>query len=295
MRDGINLIEYFEKAKYSIKDLMNEHPEKWRKSVLNHMHLILYKSSRRIKRNDPVYKKPFYKQKNFFTAYGGYIHTKREFAIMYSMPEVKKVSGKFADVVVEPNLGFYDEVLQLFTNYKNLSNDLKKFAENKFNMNKNAAMSILNYSFLKVNSIVNYALEVNEMLIDAINKQESGKMDEETKDLLFDIVSFDKNYNTWMGWYTKLIDANEQEQIFNFYAWSSKLVVAPPIDDKNFVGAMIYTNLHHPLIGLIVKEDKFIKQRKLLLYPVYNAKETIKKFNLNIEFADEIDKITKRD
>lgn len=274
---------------------MNDHPENWRKSVFNHLHLILYKASRRIKRSDPVYKMPFYKQKNFFTAYGGYVHAKREFAIMKSMTEVKKTVGKFADVVIEPKISFYEEVLELFNNYKNLFNDLNKFAEKKFNMSKNPAYSNLKFSFVNSNGIIKHVVEVTEMLIDAINKQESGKMDEETKNVLSDIISFNKNYNAWMGWYTKLLDPNEQEEIFNFYSWSAKVVTAPPVEDVNFIGAMIYTNLHFPHIGLIVKEDKFIKQRKLLIYPAYNVKEAIKKFDPSIDFDPEIEKINNRD
>ena len=274
---------------------MNDHPENWRKSIFNNLHLLLYKATRKIKGSDPVYKMPFYKQKNFFTAYGGYIHAKREFAIMRSKPEVKKVTGKFADVVVEPNLGFYEEVLEIFSNYKNIFADLKNFAEVKFNMSKNPAYSNLKFSFVNSNGIVKHIVEVTEMLIDAINKQESGKMDEDTKNVLFDIVGYNKNYNAWMGWYTKLLDANDQEDVFNFFSWSAKVVTAPPIEDKNFIGAMIYTNLHHSHIGLIVKEDKFIKQRKLLIYPCYNAKETIKKFDPKIDFDAEIDKISSRD
>lgn len=273
---------------------MNDHPENWRKSIFNNLHLLIYKATRRIKRYDPLYKMPFYKQKNFFTAYGGYIHAKREFAIMKSNLEVKKVTGKFADVVVEPNLAFYEEVLQIFNAYKDLFADLKNFAEKKFNMSKNPSFSNLRFSFVNSNSIIKHAIEVSEMLIDVINKQESGKMDEETKNILFDLISYNKNYNAWMGWYTKLIDANDQGDIFNFYAWGSKVVTAPPVEDKNFIGAMIYSNLYFPHIGLVVKEDKFAKQRKLLIYPCYNAQETIKKFDPEINFDAEVDKINNR-
>jgi len=273
---------------------MDDHPENWRKSIKNHIHLLLYRSSRRIKSYDPLFKSPFYKQKNFFTAYGGYTHAKRDFAVMKNIPEVKKTTGNFADVVVEPNVVFYEEVTEIFNNYKNLLNNLKKTAEVIFNMNKNPAFSNLKFSFVNANGIVNHGLDVSEMLIDAIKKQESGTMDEETKNNLKDIISFNSNYNSWMGWFTKLLDPNNQDDIFNFYAWTSRLHASAPIEDRQFIGAIFYTQLQLPFIGLVVKEDKFTKQRKLLLYTSYNNKELVKKFEAEMNFDKEIDDIMER-
>lgn len=294
LRDGIDLTEYFEKAKYSIKDSMNDHPENWRKNILNHMHYILYKSSRRIKLSDPVYRTPYYKQKNFFTAYSGLVHFKREFAIMKSIPKVKKVKGGLVDVVMEPNIGFYEEILELYTNYKNLLNELKTFAAQELLLNA-PTNSNLRFSFVNARSLYQHAIDVTEMLLDAIKKQESGKMDEETKNNLKELVSFNDQYNSWIGWYVKFLNQNSHEDIFSFYSWGSKIHASPPIEDKQFNGAVFYNYMNFPLIGLIVKEDKFTKKRKLLLHSSYYAKESIKRFAPKVNFSEEVEALENRE
>ncbi len=275
---------------------MDEHPENWRRSINNHIHLLLYRSCRRIKLSDPVYKSFYYKNKNFYTAYGAYVHYKREFAIMKSTPVIKKKKGNIIDVVIEPNILFYEEVLEVFNNYKNIFEDLKKFGENKFSLSKNPVLSNLRFSFRNCKALIKYVIEVSEMLLDAIKKQESGKMDEPTLNNLKDIISYDEKLDGWAGWYVKLFDSiYSQDNIFNFYSWTTKTHAAGPIEDENFLGAITYVNLYHPYIGLIVKEDRFTKQKKLLLYSFYDAKETVKVFDPKTNFDNEIESITQRD
>ena len=289
LRDKVDLTENFEKTKYSIKDLMKDHPEKWRKSVTSHMHLILYQSSRKIKSYDPVFKEPAYYEKLFFTAYSAYIHFKREFALMKSQFEVKKNTGEIPEVVIEPNLKFYEEILELAKNYKNFFEDLSKFSENGL------ASQDMKFTFVNVKAILTQLTDVTEMLIDGIERQESGRMTKETKENLKDIITYNKEYEAYMGWYVRLLDQNSQKTVFDFYAWAARVHTAPPIEDQQFSGAMFYNHLNYPIIGLIVKQDKFEKKEKLLLFTCYSAKEITKRFDPKLNFDEEIKAISERE
>ena len=297
LRDGINLSIILERARYSIKDLMVFSPEKFRTCIKNWIHLLLYKASRRIKSSDPVFNKPFYKFKNFNIAYAGYVDFKREFNIFKSVLEMKKKEGEFADVVVEPKFDFYTEMLNITKAYRKMFEDLKYFGDVKLEAKSSPLFSNLGFGFAKLKGMFNHLEDSIQMLIDVIQKQESGvELDSDLKQILFDIVKFEKNYNTWTGWYVKLLNPNSSIESFNFYAYSKKVIATGPNEDHKFNGALIFVNTHYPYIGLIVKEDKFSKKRKLLLFSSYNARETIKNFNLEtLNFKDEVEIIKERD
>jgi hypothetical protein len=296
LRDNVNLVNIMEATRYSIKDLYLFSPEKFRLCIKNGIHLLLYKASRRIKSSDPVFKKLYYMNKNLNVAYGGYVDSIREFAIFKSNPEMKKIVGGFADVVVEPNTEFFKEMLELTKAYRKVFDDMQKFGIDKMGIRKNAHLANLNFSFAVLKGYFTHLEDCIQMLLEVIEKQENGiELDSHLKETLFDIVKFDSKYNTWTGWYLKLINPNDISESFNFYSWSKRTVISNPNEELKFAGSLTYVNTHFPLIGLIVKEDKFIKKRKLLLYTSYNPKETMKRFDLkNLNFDDEIKNIIER-
>jgi hypothetical protein len=297
LRDGIDLRKVMEGTRYSIKDLLVFSPEKFRLCIKNGIHLLLYKASRRIKSSDPVFDKDYYRQKNFNIAYAGYVDYKRDFAILIHKPEVKKKEGGFADVVVEPNTEFYNEMLELTKNYRKVFDDLQKFGIEKMGIKKDPIFSTLNYHYSVLKGYFTHLEDCIKMLLMVIKKQENGvELDSELKETLFNIIKYEQKYNTWTGWYVKLLNPNDHSNIFNFYSWSTRTVIAESNFDLKFNGCLIYVNTHFPLIGLIVKEDKLTQKRKLLLYSSFHMKETIKLYDLkNLNFDDEMERVSKRE
>lgn len=295
LRDGINIRNILERTKYSIKDLMVFSPEKFRTQIKNGIHLLLYKASRRIKSYDPIFNRPFYHEKNFNIAYMGYVDYTREFTIMKSELEMKKNEGGFADVVIEPNVGFYQEMLELTRCYKKMFTNLENFANEKMDLKNNPHLYHLKYSQSKLKGQFRNLEDAIQMLLMVIKKQENGvELDEELKEALFDVVKFDKKLNTWTGWYASIVnpDGGSVSDSMEFHAWTKKVLTARPMEDKEFNGALIYVNTFYPHIGVMIKEDKFTKQRKLLLFSSYYGREAIKLFNLDtLNFKEEEDNI----
>ena len=286
LRDGVDIKENFEKAKYSIKHSMQKNASSWRRNLLNNFHLLLFKSSRgKIKSNDPLFKSPHYQEKVFHTAYAGLIHFKQEYEILNRIITSPNQTGDIPEVVLEPNLEFYEEMTKFFDIYKNRVSTFILMAENYLRLNYGSIRSSLVDKFNDIDSVITF-IKKN------INLQEKGLLTSDDKKELTKIIYFDKIVKKWDGWYLKLFP-KDNKNLFTYKVYTSRVYTANPIDKFHFNGAIIYNGMKFPDIGILVKKDSE-NNEKLLLYSSYSGFEFIKPMTEKIKFDDVYKNIMER-
>jgi hypothetical protein len=289
LRDGIDVRENFEKAKFTIKTSFKKEPQNWRKNIINHMHLLLYKATRRIKKSDdPLFKSPSYYQKNFNTAYAGLIHFKQETEIMNRVISSSKVDGEFADVVFEPNLEFYTEMNRFFSIYQQKIIQFFNYSEIYLQINYEMVKSVLSNTF----DDLTYAIDIISKFIPL---QEKGNSTEKQKKEIHQLFFFNKDINQWDGWYYKLLNKGEKanKYPFSYPVYISRVYTATPLERFHFNGAILYTGMKFSDIGILIKKDHEGNE-KLLLYSAYSGFEFIKTFTEKIKFDDVTKNVVER-
>jgi hypothetical protein len=287
-RDAVDIQENFEKAKYSIKRSMENEPQNWRKNLQFHNHYLLYKSTRRIKHSqDPIFKSGIYKESNFYTAWGGYVHFKRQIQLMtVKLPsESPKVYNStlvgIPEVVIEPHLEFYKELENYWNTFKSKINEFVNRGEYMMEINYQEIKSEINQSFDPMTNALT-------MIIKGIKLQETGQMTDEFRDSLKNIIYYDENLK-WTGWYANLFDnVAHPESIFNYDVWILNAGHFPAAKNLEFEGAALFNIMRMPNLGLITLEDQYEKTRKLMLFAKYNVKEVL----LPIEMKPDVEQMS---
>jgi hypothetical protein len=292
LRDDIDIRENFEKAKYTIKDSMKKDPESWRNNMMNHFHLLLFKATRRIKINDdPLFKTPQYKEKVFNTAYASHVHFKQDIDIMTRVISGgnDKVGG-FPEVAVEPNYEFYNELYLFFSVFKeNLS---------QFLLSTEDYLKV-NHKFIRAL----YKTHIDDMMyaIRLLQKlaplQEKGKLTDEQKSDMKELVFYNGDAKIWDGWYFRLFNKGGEKEKYHlsYNIYITRVHTAMPLDRFSFSGALIYTGMKFPDIGVLIKQDENEKKEKLFLYASYSGFDFIKRFSEKVSFEDISDKVMKRE
>jgi hypothetical protein len=282
-RDGVDMLENFEMAKYSIKDSMTKFPDNWRKNIRNHYHYLLYKSSRRIKNyhKDPLYTTMRTKEKNFSTVWGALTHFKYDISILSRNVDNSVQKGDIPELVLEPNMEFYKELKRFFTQFTEKFVHFIEYSEKFLKVN---------FRFLRAlfKPIIEDMQEAIDICIKGIELQESGKLDSFEKNILRKALHYDMEEvgDKWLGWYTKLFAKDDNTNLFNLEILLSKIYTAPPVDKLKFNGSIMYHAMRFPVMGVLVKQDPFEKKEKLLLFAAYGAKEINKPFDRQIKFDD---------
>lgn len=274
-RDAIDIQENFEKAKYSIKRSMENEPQNWRKNLQFHNHYLLYKLTRRIKHSqDSIYKGGIFKESSFYTAWGAYVHFKRQIQLMtVKLPALPpKVSDPslmgIPEVVIEPHLEFYKELENYWNSFKGKINQFVNQGEYMMEINYKDIKAEINHSFDPMTHAIQF-------LIKAIKLQETGQMTNEFRNSLKNLIYYDEHMK-WTGWYANLFDnMAHPEDIFNYDIWINNSGVFPAAKSFEFEGASLFNIMRMPNLGIITLEDQYEKTKKIMLFAKYNVKEVL--------------------
>jgi hypothetical protein len=290
-RDGVDMNENFDKAKYSIKNSMQKTPDPWRKNLDNHMHLLLYKASKKIKNSDPLYKTRNFKTKSFYTTWSAYIHHKREITILESNSLYEGVSnGGIPEVSMEPNMEFYQELKVYWSNYKE---NVMKFTEISKKYEVNTNIDLLEVQFKNYFSDFEEAVDI---CIKAVEIQEDGKEDAEfNNEILRKLIYYEEEVKSWVGWYSSIFNKQNRNRTFALDFWVEEAFTAGKAEKLKFPGIVIYNTLKYPQIGLVVVKDKISNKDKIMLYSSYDSIDFLMELKEKIYFEDVAKKIAERD
>jgi hypothetical protein len=172
-------------------------------------------------------------------------------------------NAKFPEVILEPHLEFYREMENLWNNYRNNVGQFIQTCEYFMKINYETISNDIQNIFSKMN----YALEI---LIKGIKLQETGKMDDFTKEEIKNIIKYNVETGKWTGWYVDLHDSNK---MFILDLWLLNLGSFPENNQIKFQGSNLFNTQKFPLIAIAVIEDSYEKVKKLVLTPKYNAEE----------------------
>jgi len=145
----------------------------------------------------------------------------------------------------------------------------------------------------QLNDIFNRMTHAIDLIIKGIKLQESGRLDEEYKSVLRDLIKYDTEKNDWSGWYVDLHD--NSKPIFNYDIWVANPGSFPPVEEVKFKGSKLFNSLKYPNLGIAVVEDQFEKVKKIAIFPKFNAKDYYSPFEVNPNIDELSKQITDRE
>ncbi len=172
-------------------------------------------------------------------------------------------NAHFPEVILEPHLDFYRAMENLWANYRNKVSQFILSCEYFMKIN----YETITKDFQSIFSNMNYALEI---IIKGIKLQETGKLDDITREEIKNLIKYDVDTAKWIGWYADLFDKNK---MFNLDLWLLKLASYDPISEVKFEGSNLFNTQKFPFIAIALIEDSYEKVKKLVLSPKYNAQE----------------------
>ena len=262
-RDGINMEKEFNEIKEILNESMNNEKEIWENSYENSFNYLLNIIGHSNDKNEE--NNIWMESKIFNTLIGSYIHFKKDYLLFEQTTLIEGQEGELIDVYFEDNIEFYEEInkiTKIFKKYSlNILNELsdKKIKEelNKFIHDK------LNRLFISYENIINGIKYQND-----INKEK------EKKNLINKLFYYNKEKNTYEGWYVDLYKKNNDTEINYFLKiFAYNYHVSQEIKELNFNGSVIFGAMNYPEFGVIGIKNKINKIMKLFISCFYSGNE----------------------
>ena len=277
-RDGINMTKQLIETKNLIENSMEKNKDLWENTFENSFHYLLNLIGHDSKECLEI---PNMKIKTFNSLIGAYSHFKQEIFLFQQSVNISEIkNGSIPDIIFESRKDVYQEVINI----------LKTFKERMLEFIQVDATKIKE----KVSKEIQTLTDNCQLIIYAINSQESGIQTEQKQEIIKTAFYYDEETKKYEGWYTNLFKNVNGENDFNFTVYASKHYISGPIPELKYDGVMIYIGMNYPELGAILVKDNTAKVNKIMLFSEYAGNEYPHIWNETLDYEGLIQLIYKR-
>ena len=277
-RDGVNMTEQLLETKKLIEESMLQHRDLWESTYENSFHYLLNLYGHEKKENENIKNM---KIKTFNSLVGAYSHFKQETFLFLQRVNITKVSnGSIPDIYFEERKDIYEEIINILEKFKSkllefVPSDSTKITE-------------------KIAKDIQTLTDNCQLIIYAINSQESGIKTEQKNEIVKTAFYFDEETNDYEGWYANLYKNDKGQNYFFYDIYCSKHYFSNPIPQINYEGVIVYIAMNYPEFGAILVKDKISKTKKIMLFSEYAGNEYPHIWNETLSYDGLIELIFRR-
>ncbi len=256
-RDGINMTKQLIETKNLIENSMEKNKDLWENTFENSFHYLFNLIGHDSKERLEI---PNMKFKTFNSLIGAYCHFKQEIFLFQQSVNISEIkNGSIPDIIFESRKDVYQEVINI----------LEKFKERMLEFIQVDATKIKE----KISKEIQTLTDNCQLIIYAINSQESGIETEQKKEIIKTAFYYDEETKKYEGWYTNLFKNVNNENDFNLNIYASKHYISSPIPELQYDGVIIYIGMNYPELGAVLVKDNTAKVNKIMLFSEYAGNE----------------------
>ena len=277
-RDGINMTEKLLETKKLIEESMENHRDLWENTYENSFHYLLNLYGHERKENENIKNM---KIKTFNSLVGAYSHFKQETFLFLQKVNITKISnGTIPDIYFEERKDIYEEMINILEKFKSkifefVPSDATKFTE-------------------KIAKEIQTLTDNCQLIIYAINSQESGIKTEQRNEIIKTAFYYDEENQNYEGWYTNLYKTFDRENYYFYQIYASKHYFSKPIPQINYEGVIVYIAMNYPEFGVVLVKDRISKTKKIMLFSEYAGNEYPHVWNETLSYGGLIELIYRR-